>query len=363
MEGRKSSASSFAARLGLRPLSAINPEDARRGSHAQTYSPGSSRASSPASSRRSSHAEPVSMSSLPSKSIGQYPQRNEAAPLKYRRPSSVAGDLAQTSAKKEKESPVAPGIHARKASTVERNPNLVRRGSSAYGSGLTGGRLSMTTPLARDDIDDAQGHEDREERLRNNTSALVLAAKNLLGSDVTNQDAAGDTELARLLKMLFWDAAKVQQEIAGQCTCPMNWIDANRSADIPIHGSSIDKAQTIMALKEFGTQLLNLLSQVASNSTFQSMYVPRSTLIVSIRLTLVPNVQVVCHHCRIQPLVVLSGAPVHAASTPRGHALSPPDHCPSRSSLPTCVPPSARLLLQALVFLQRAPRKLLHFGL
>lgn len=43
--------------------------------------------------------------------------------------------------------------------------------------------------------------------------------------------------------------------------------------DVQIEGSSMEKAQALIAFKEFCSEVLKFLSLIASNTTFQSMCV------------------------------------------------------------------------------------------
>lgn len=220
-DGRRSSASSFAARLGLKPLSSITqPSVDQQGRSMST--PGGSPAASPAHSRRSSHSEAVSMSSLPARSYGAYPTPGSyPVGTKSRRASTVAGDLpsgaggSTAASKNANHEDAGSRVHARKPSTVERNPHVVRRGSSIYGQALSGGRLSMVGASTHDaEAQQEEAEQDRAERLKTNTSALVLAAKNVLGWDMP--DESGESELGRLLGLLFWDGANLKNEVTGK---------------------------------------------------------------------------------------------------------------------------------------------------
>lgn len=234
-EGRRSSASSFAARLGLRPLSSITPADEPRaslldgansgaagGPGGYTYGYGSNQ-SSPTGSRRSSHADAmaVSMNSIPQRNFGQYanPSAADGAQKRYRRPSSVGGEqpVSKPASQYDDNNHNGSRVHARKASTVERSATSVRRGSSAYGLGLTSGRLSVSAPQppagSMDDEEEAQA-ENRQERLQENAAAFVLATKNLLGWETSDpQHNAGESELSRLLSLLLWDAGAIKDEV------------------------------------------------------------------------------------------------------------------------------------------------------
>lgn len=173
------------------------------------------------------------MSSLPARSLGAYPKQQQDSSFggystnnRSRRASAVAGQFpggggggptSKTGADDDEEATAGARIHARKPSTVERNPSVVRRGSSIYGPSLASGRLSMAasasnTPAGPNQNPEAE-QQDRAERLQTNTAALVLAAKNLLGWDIP--DLSGESELSRLLGLLFWDGSKLVDEVTG----------------------------------------------------------------------------------------------------------------------------------------------------